>query len=208
MRQVGCQGRSSSRTPAASRHCSWCGSCAHCPPPPSWVDILVDLQVRYERGSLKIATKWENDPELPQLLMSILLKVWEWRRFSDSRWASLGASCRSLLAAFLLGLPDYVSDVLSTQGTTTYYLKGFQYMTAEVRALMGLIASSSFVTDSLLVELMEDDRLPLRYNELQQELLMEVEYVETLCICRCSPWLPTPVAGAPTPCGTRRGVAP
>lgn len=51
---------------------------------------------------------------------------------------------------------------------------------AEVRTLMGLIASSSFVTDSLLVELMEDDTVPLRYKELQQELLMEVENVESL----------------------------
>lgn len=147
---------------------------------PTWVDTLVELQLRYEGGAMKICTRWKDHPDLPELLMTILLKVWEWRRFSDSRWASLGASCRSILAACLCGLPDFVGEVLNDPNAHTYYLKGFLYLTDEVKALVGLIAASSFVADSLLAELMEDDRVPKRYTELQAELLMEVEYVESM----------------------------
>lgn len=151
-----------------------------CGLPPKWVDQLVELELRYEHGHLKVGAKWEDDPELPQLLMTLMLKLWEWRRFSDSRWASMGASCRSMLAACLSGLPDFVGEVLANPSAHTFYLKGFLYMTGEVKALVALIACSSFIADTLLAELMEDDRLPMRHDGLQQELLRELEYIEAL----------------------------
>lgn len=99
-----------------------------CGSPPKWIEQLAG---------------WEDRTELPQVRMARVLKMWEWRRFSDSRWAPVGASCSSMLAACLGGLADFVGKVLANPSAHTFHLRGLQQMTREVKALISLIACSS-----------------------------------------------------------------
>ena len=145
-----------------------------------WVDQLVELELRFEDGVLKVHTRWQDDLELPDMLMTVLLYIWRWRRFSDSRWVTLGASCRCLLASLCCGLQDFVNEILRQPGAHTYYLKGFHFLDREALALTALIACSSFVADAVLSALLVDDRVPIMFDELQQEMASEVDYVEQM----------------------------
>lgn len=145
-----------------------------------WVEQLVDLELRYESGVLKVHPRWQHHPDLPDMVMNVMLHIWQWRRFSDSRWISLGGSCRSLLGSLLVGLKDFVGEVLQQPGVSTFYLKGFNFLDQDASSLCALVAVSSFVSDSVLGELMVDDRLPKIYDQLMEELKTEVSYVHNL----------------------------
>ena len=68
----------------------------------------------------------------------------------------------------LLGIQALVDEMMRRPGASTYYCNGFTFIDAYAFALTSLIASSSFVADSVLALLLEDDRVPKIYNELQQ----------------------------------------
>ena len=60
----------------------------------------------------------------------------------------------------LLGIQALVDEIMRQPGESTYNLKGFTFMDADAVSLTSLIASSSFVADSALALLPEDDRVP------------------------------------------------
>ena len=85
-----------------------------------WVEIAEKSHLRFVDGFLKVSTAMREEPNLMQLLETFILNAWQWRRFNDARWATVGPSCRYVLASFLLGLDDLVSGVLATPGAHTY----------------------------------------------------------------------------------------
>ena len=88
------------------------------------IDVLLDVGLRYESGLLKVRSRWRGHRELPDLLAAVMLHTWRWKKLSDSRWISFGASCRCLLGSLLLGLQDYLTEVLATPGTSTLQFAG------------------------------------------------------------------------------------
>lgn len=145
-----------------------------------WVDQLVELELRFEQGALKVHPRWSGRAELPDMLVNVFFYIWQWRRFSESRWNSLGGSCRALLGSLLVGLKPFVDELLKQPGVSTYYMKGFAHLDADASALCALMATSSFVADSALATLLEDDRVPRVYNDLMQEMTSEVGYCHDL----------------------------
>ena len=114
---------------------------------PEAVDVLVDLGVRYENGRHKIRSQWRGHRELADLLAAAMLQTWCWEKFCDSRWISFGASCRQLLGSLLLGLQDYVEEVLATPGTSSYHLRVFGFLDAEALRMAAVFAISSAVCE-------------------------------------------------------------
>lgn len=155
-----------------------------------WVDHFVELELRFDDGHLKVHPRWEADAQLPDMIMNAILFAWQWKKFSESRWMSLGASCQSLLGSLLLGLQDLVGEVLLQPGVCTYYLKGFSFLSSDALGLCALASISSFLADTILAKLLEDARVPMIYDELMQEMRWEVDYVVNLdpevleCIAR------------------------
>ena len=147
---------------------------------PETVEVFVGLGVRYENGRLKIRSQWRGHRELADLLAAVMLQTWCWKKFSDSRWISFGASCRQLLGSLLLGLQDYVEEVLATPGTSTYHLRGFGFLDAEALRMTAVFAISSAVSDSALSMLLADDRLPLILQDFENDVREEAELVENL----------------------------
>lgn len=63
---------------------------------PGELDTLVDLQLRFRDGRLLVAAKHEGTEGLIDLLLGVLLKTWQFRRWSESRWLSLGGGGQSV----------------------------------------------------------------------------------------------------------------
>ena len=147
---------------------------------PDIVELMIKLQVRFDGDALKVAVAYRDDHTVHEQLKVILLHVWRWERFTDARWALVGWSCRIMLAGFLLGLDSLACEIIATPGAHTYYLKGWKFKTPEVLHFIVVCAVSSFVSDSALALLMEDDRLPVVLKAVEDELHTELEYIQNI----------------------------
>lgn len=148
---------------------------------PNMAEIAEDLQLRFHGGQLKVASKWAIDPAVWGSIELVLLHIWSFRKYSDSRWLSLGPSCRGLMAAQVTGIFAYVQWVLARPGNSRYYLGGFvDYYSAPVARLAVVVATSSFPADAALASMMEDDRLARTIAALEEDMMLEVQYVHTL----------------------------
>jgi len=143
---------------------------------PQWVDQMCDSQMRWESGCLKVAKRYEGDAEAKSLVEMALMNVWSFRRFSDSRWISLGSSCRTLLAAVVLGLPDLVDEILANPRASSYFLSGFKHFSDRVARMTATVATCSFVSDSVLAALLDDDRVPNMLPRLVADIKDDLAY--------------------------------
>lgn len=66
-------------------------------------DILTDLDVWYEHGRLWVNAVHKNSPDLVERLWGCLVFVFKWRALADSRWLTVGAAVRSLVASLAVG---------------------------------------------------------------------------------------------------------
>eukprot|EP00973_Karenia_brevis_P094301 12421791-Karenia_brevis.AAC.1 len=76
-------------------------------------DKLVDFNLVWhrEKRKLLVMQKHQKDPEIVTKLSSCLAYVFEFRKFSDSRWLSLAPCCRTLIASVSIGLEGIVCVV-------------------------------------------------------------------------------------------------
>lgn len=147
---------------------------------PQLIDLLEHLQLRFRSGRLLVASKFEGDSTALELIATALMGVWRFVEWSDSRWASMSSSCRTMIACFLTGLGSLVGFVRSQRCESDYYIGGFSRCTDEVKMLFAVGGIAGWVADTCLELLLEDDRLPARMSILERELNLEVDYVTTL----------------------------
>ena len=107
----------------------------------------------------------------------MLLEVFHFKKCSASRWCSVGVSCRVLLASLSLGLGELMQIIMSKESTSEYYTHNWTLLTQEMLEFVTIAAMASFGPDSILYELMEDDRLARRAAELQDTLACEVNWL-------------------------------
>ena len=116
----------------------------------SWLDIFSDLAVRLSGGRLLIAERHRGRSGLMDVMTGVFMKILTWHQWSESRWLSLGGSCRQLALGLLLGLESLVSHVLDA-GKSKYHLGHVhEHLRAEVRHFILVGAFASRVADSLL----------------------------------------------------------
>ena len=145
-----------------------------------YVELLVDLQLRWQDGKLWVAGTWQGNDKLPELITQCFMHVWSFKVFSDSRWCGLTACCRSLVASLTLGLRSLVNDIIASGRYSTYYIGGFGNLNDDVIRLCLRVAASGHVSDTILCMVLEDDRLPKLMDDILEEIDAEVNYVTSL----------------------------
>ena len=145
-----------------------------------WVEVMSDLHIRWQGDRLCVAKAHLYNERVVSLVVAALMRVWQFREWTDSRWLTIGPSSRTMVAALLLGLEGLVEWVLKQPGVSSYRLGGFGSMDAAARDAFCLIAGTAFVSDAALALFMDDDRVPRCMEALQRELHDEVRYVTML----------------------------
>ena len=87
-----------------------------------------------------------------------LLGLWKFQRFSDSRWVTVGHSCRTLVCGLLSGMGELVYGSLADPACMSFTLTGFNKMGDQVRVFTVQAAMCSHVSDAVLITLMDDLR--------------------------------------------------
>ena len=70
---------------------------------PEVAERMATMQLRFEGGRVKVAASLEGDDNVVDSVATIFMHVLRLRKYSDSRWVSLGQSCRTLLCWRLWG---------------------------------------------------------------------------------------------------------
>ena len=111
---------------------------------PRWADHLADLGIVFRGGSLLVNEKHRHRPEVWTEIMCCVRHGLKFTKFSDSRWCTLGRTCRQMLHSQLLGLNSLVKAVLDDPTASDYLIGGYRQLTKEVQHFMcvGAFASS------------------------------------------------------------------
>lgn len=148
---------------------------------PNIAEIAESLELRFESGQLHIATKWEQDSTVWETIELVLLHIWSFKKYSDSRWLSVGPSCRALMAAQVVGMSEFVAFILQNPHNSRYYISGFaDHWTSAVAHLTAVVATASFPSDAALAALMNDDRVAMTVEGIESDIVSELQYVQTL----------------------------
>ena len=143
---------------------------------PHVCEQLVRLQLRFECGSICVAEEFADDPDVVSDIYVLLLRAYKMHEWTDSRWLSIGNTSRAFVGAQLLGLPALVEFALA-RGHSDFFLHSFNKLDSPMGEFFVCAAVSTFPADACLVILLADDRLPIVWKELCEELRTELQYV-------------------------------
>ena len=144
------------------------------------VEELVKLRLLYRDGHLQVLDVHLQDQGLHESIHHCLLSVLRIRRFTSSRWCSMGASCRQLLASLLLGVSAIVDMCFADPSCSDYYLNGYKMLVPETVEFLSVCALSSYVADASLTHLLADSRLAHILTDLEMSLHEELEFLQSL----------------------------
>jgi len=103
------------------------------------LDSLIDMQIRFSGGQLLVAEVFRKEPNIYQQVYAVLLGVWRFETFTDSRWNTLGQASKSLLAAAIVGIEPLVQYIMKQAHTSTYFIRGLAgHSVASVRELLAV----------------------------------------------------------------------
>ena len=148
---------------------------------PTLVEVLAcQLRLQWKGGRLQVAASCLNLPDVMETVSSALLGVWHFKRFSDSRWITVGCSCRTLVASLLTGLESLVAFIREDSASSDFHIAGFARLSPDMKKFCAAASLASYVTDAFLSEMMDDPRLPMRLAFLKQCVLEEQQWLDGL----------------------------
>ena len=96
---------------------------------PELCDMLADRGVMWYCGKFHVLSAYKSDRGLLHSLYSACLTVFRFKKFSSSRWLTIGTSMRTLVTACALGLRGLLAFTLADPCVSSYYIGGFSRLT-------------------------------------------------------------------------------
>lgn len=141
------------------------------------VERVSEVNPWWANGFLHVSAHLAEDVDVVEKVTFVIVYMTKWRRFCDSRWVTIGPSCRPLLWCLCIGLEQWVSLTRADPSETDYHLHGFSRLTPNVKRCCAVAAIAANVVDAVLTEALLDDRLVRRAEELKQAMLDEALWV-------------------------------
>ena len=128
-------------------------------------------------GALHVSSSLADEGDRLERVSGAILYLFRWRRFVDTRFCTIGAAMRSLLASLSVGCHELVNRARQEKDTTDYHLHGFTRLQQPHLEYIVLATVCAWVPEGALFLVLEDDRLVRRYDDLNETLMDEL----TLC---------------------------
>ena len=123
---------------------------------------------------------FKDDEEIMPWLYSACMTVFRFKKFSSSRWITIGCCLRTRVAACALGLRRLVQVTLDDPTVSSYYLGGFRKLSAAMRRFSVVAAISSRPTEALSLAMLEDDRAVKNIGSYEACLKGELDWMAQL----------------------------
>ena len=143
---------------------------------PDLAQELADTGLLCQGGRLCVRGSLQGEDGLRQRLRLLYLKVMQFRKFTESRWITIGVCSRRLVASMLIGLSGLADRIRDDPAASGWYIHGFwDYVTPDVLRYAIVASLASRPVDAALGEMLSDDRCAGRYGELCEEMQVEWE---------------------------------
>eukprot|EP00974_Lingulodinium_polyedra_P018201 1761265-Lingulodinium_polyedra.AAC.1 len=114
-------------------------------------------------------------------LASTILSLMIVQQFTESRWLTVGQSCRTLVLCRLLGIHSLVNYILSMPAGNQGHLIGYKKLEAgETQEFCITCALSGFVADGVLAEILQDNRAGKQVPHWRDVANEEMAWVRSL----------------------------
>eukprot|EP00972_Heterocapsa_arctica_P108642 15998745-Heterocapsa_arctica.AAC.1 len=110
-------------------------------------------------------------------LSGVLFYLFRFRKFSSSRWVTIGETAKVLVGSLAVGLDGLVRMIREDKKASDFHIKGFAKFSLELRRFCAVASVVAHVPDAILLELLEDDRVVRRADLLEETLLEELAWV-------------------------------
>ena len=144
--------------------------------------LAADLQLWWEADSqaLCVLRGAYADGDLWEAIASGLMSVWRFARFTESRWLTVGSSCRSLVAGILTGIESLVHFIYKNPRASKFYLNGFGRLRQSRKEFLVVASIVGRVAEAFQYELMKDSRVAKVYDTLWMAAAKEMKWVVDL----------------------------
>ena len=134
------------------------------------------LQLCFSGGCLVVSAEQQDSCTIRAEIYMVLLKVFRVMEWSDSRWLGASRTSRQMLAAILLGIEDFVQFAVA-RGHSTWSLCSFQKLDPDIKQFFVQAAIGAYPADACMDIVIEDDRVPIILQRLDQEMQEELQFV-------------------------------
>ena len=141
--------------------------------------VLADLGLLWVDGRLH-CRRSSVQGDLVERVHNALVAVTRFRKFTDSRWCTVGASCGTIVACRLLGLDRWVEVVRSDPKASDFYIHGYGQLDENVCRYTTVASMTAPLPDGVLLELLKDDRVVRQLPVLKAIVVGELEWLASL----------------------------
>jgi hypothetical protein len=86
-------------------------------------EALVEMQIRYENGSICVAEHCHTDPDIVEKVCNLMSVVFVFRKWTDSRWVTMGDTTRTFLGSLFLGIDGLVAFALARGHSIFFFIE-------------------------------------------------------------------------------------
>jgi hypothetical protein len=141
------------------------------------IHFLVEvLELCFEGGRLVVK---EGIPTMDciNVLVPTLLGVWKIKKFSESRWLSVGRSARSMVASHLTGLGSLLDFARQKPSVSGYYVNGFFRLSDDHWLFLVKAAIVAAVPESAQLSLFKDSRVALTALSIKNDISQALQRI-------------------------------
>eukprot|EP00971_Amphidinium_carterae_P342895 6482354-Amphidinium_carterae.3 len=136
------------------------------------------------QGKLEVADSFLARVDSLEVLSDLLLALWQFKTFTESRWLSIGASCRAWALGVKTGFQHLYQFVRQHGELSDWETSAGENLQEEEFRFAVVMGLTSHCIENYMSILLVDNRLVQQKEELEALLLDEISYIELL-----SPWL-------------------
>eukprot|EP00974_Lingulodinium_polyedra_P045233 4337733-Lingulodinium_polyedra.AAC.1 len=134
--------------------------------------VAVEWRLLWSGDTLYVSDRVAAEPDIVEDITNCFLSVLCTQAWSDSRWLTVGRSCRNLCVAQMLGLAGLVQFILDKK-LGQYQLNGWSKLAeGDNKDFVTCCALAAYIPDSVL-ELMLDDSRAAKHCDVWQDTAVE-----------------------------------
>jgi hypothetical protein len=149
--------------------------------PPDMLEDLIELRLCFRDGQLLFCQD-ANLQDLVARVTSLMLYMWAFPNFQESRWITAGLSFRCITRSLLTGLDSVVQRVIKDPSQSNWYINGWTKLSSEGRSCIVVTGLSAYPCEAVMRAMMEDPRLFRHKDEWLRLAQEEVEYLDQLSL--------------------------
>ena len=144
------------------------------------ISEICSLRLFYKNGFLHVRESARQGAEVYERISFVILRLWQFNAYTDSRWLSVGRACRALVRGWCTGFLDLARQILATDGEPTTWLGRVRRLQGDSLRFTFTVALSSHVPDAASILLLSDGRVAQTAADIRGALREEFDWLAHL----------------------------